>query len=193
MYRMKKLEFWLVITVVVLFATGFSSAATITNSKYKAVSNSLSSHIKKDTADKSVTVEITRVAEMEMSKNKQTIFGDAYYVSDNTEKTPIYFEAIVNTLNNKVSVVDYTFVENSSEINTNFLQKLLIKQIGNDHNTKEVAVAMDNVEKIKEIGEIEKFRGYGEVRIGSLIWKKIKFEISLDADSERVLYKLFQM
>lgn len=193
MYRLKRLEFWLGVIISVLFIASVSDASVKTEN-YKMIENSLQTQMQKDMSDKTLKVQITRASDMRLSENRQTIFGDAYLVSKSkTEQTPIYFEAIFDAKTKKIAIVDYTFLDSEAEINNNFLQKLVIKKIGNDFKTNEVAVAMDQVELIEEVGNREKYRGYGEVRIGSLVWKKIRFEINLTADSEQILYKLDEM
>lgn len=52
---------------------------------------------------------------------------------------------------------------------------------------------VDTLNLSNEKGNFENFKGYGEVGIGSLVWKKIKFEVQLNADSETVLCKPDEM
>jgi hypothetical protein len=188
MNKFKGLNFWLSTIILLFFLTGIANAS-VNYSKQRMISDGLTDRIKKDLSVKKLTVGIIRASDLEISNGKQALFGDAYYVANN-ERTPIYFEIIINTLSNKVSSVDYTFVENDSETSEIYLQKLIIKKLGNDYQTKNIVISIDNIEKSDRLGNIEKYRGTGEVRIGSLVLKKIKFEINLDSDSERILYKL---
>ena len=186
-----RLNFWLAAMISVFFLTGVTNAS-VNYSKQKLISDGLTDQIKKDLSVKKLTVGIIRASDLEISKGKQALFGDAYYIANN-ERTPIYFEVIINTFNNKVASVDYTFVENDLDTSEIYLQKLILKKLGKDYKTKEIMISIDNIEKIDQTGDIEKFRGTGEVRIGSLVMNKIKFEINLDGDSEKVLYKLDEM
>lgn len=186
-------KFWLSAFVFIFLLTGISNAA-VTAKKINAVTKSLSAQMKVEMADNTATVEIVRADEMEITKTKQILFGEALLNSKTRDKkVPIYFEAIVDDTKNNVTMIDYTFVEGENQINVDFLQKLVIKKLGNDFKTKEIALAISNISQVKDIHSMEKFRGIGEVRIGSLVWKRIKFEIKFDETSENVIYKLNEM
>ncbi len=178
MKRIKNLEFWLVVIVLVFFAASVTNASALAG-KYQKVASSLSSQIKKDFSDDNVSIEIIRAENIQISQEEENLFGDAYIVSRSQDtKTHIYFEAIMETKTNNVSMVDYTFVENKDDINVNFLQRLLIKKIGDDHKTKEVVFSLNDIEKVAENQTAEIIRGEGEARIGGFGWKKVKFEIT---------------
>ena len=186
-------KLWLVAIVFVLSFAIISNAA-VTAKKINAVSKTLSAQMKIELADKTATIEIVRADELEISNSKQILFGEALLNSETRDrKVPIYFEAIVDDAKNKVAMIDYTFVEGENEINVDFLQKLVVKKIGNDFKTKEIALAVNSIRQIEETGKLEKYRGIGEVRIGSLVWKRIKFEVNLDETSGNVIYKLDEM
>lgn len=191
MNKFNKMNFWLAAIISVFLFTGFASAK-VTYAKYGMIADGLTDQIRKDLSAKDLTVEITRASDLEISNGKQALFGDAYYVLKN-ERTPIYFEVVINTVKNKVASVDYTFVENESRVSESFLQKLIIKKLGTDYKTKEIMISIDNLKKIDQTNGIEKYRGTGEVRIGSFVMNKIKFEVSLNGESEQIIYKLYEM
>ena len=186
-------KFWLATLIFIFSLTGISNAA-VTAKKINAVTKSLSAQMKIEMADKTATVEIVRADEIEITSSKQILFGEAILKSETRDKkVPIYFEAVVDDAKNKIAMVDYTFVEGEKQINIDFLQKLVVKKIGNDFKMKEIALAVNNIRKVEGTDNIEKYRGIGEVRIGSLVWKRIKFEIRLDKISGNVIYKLDEM
>lgn len=194
MNKLKNFNFWLVAIVFVLFITGLTNAAP-NSGKYKRIADSLTTQMQIDMSDKTLNVEITRASEMQISKDKQTLFGDAYYTSAKNaeEHIPMYFEAEFNSKTNKISIVDYTFLDSESQINENYLQRLILKQLGSDYKTDNVVLSIDNIGQITEASNTEKFRGVGVARIGGMVWKQIKFEVSLNSDSEKVIYKLGEM
>lgn len=182
------LKFWLTAAIFILFITNISAAA-VNSKNYVLVADRLAALMSKDLADRSLKVEIIRASEMEMSKNRRIFFGEAMYISGKAERqTPVYFEAVVDK--NTVAMVDYTFLEDAAGASDVFLQKLLLKKLGADYRTDEIVISIDDVERIRDPDRTEKFRGFGEARIGSLIWKKIRFEIRLAEDGEKILYRL---
>ena len=189
MYKSRKLEIWLLTITLVFFVAGLTEAA-VPPAKYQKITDQLTTQMKLDFPDDNLSVEIIRAGHMELADEKVAFFGDAYLVfEEGNEKSHIYFEVIVNTLNNRVSMVDYTFLDNDADINKNFLEKLLIKKLGNDFQTREIVFATNEIYRVEENGGTEKFRGVGEARIGAFVWKKVRFEITLEEDTENVLYK----
>jgi hypothetical protein len=189
MYKLRKPEILLLTIALVFFVAGLTNAS-VPPAKYKKIADQLSMQMTRDFPDNKLSVEIIRAENMELAGEKEAFFGDAYLIIENTDERPhIYFEAIVDTLNNEVSMVDYTFLDNEAGINRNFLEKLVIKKLGNDFGTREVVFAADDIYRVEENGGTEKFRGVGEARIGAFVWKKVRFEITLQGDSKYVLYK----
>lgn len=192
MNKYRKREIWLALVVLILFVAGFAEAAPA--GKYQKIADSLSVRMRSDLSDSNLRVEINRAANMRLSEDRENLFGDAHVLlGDGTEKAHIYFEAIVDTEENEVAMVDYTFVEDS-DLNRNFLEKLVIKQLGSDHRTDDVVLTLEDIYRVEENGAVaEKFRGVGEVRIGGFVWKQVRFEVTLGNDSEKVLYQLKDM
>lgn len=191
MSKLGNVKFWLVAIILIFSLTGIANAS-VNAGKYTLITDSLAAQMRRDTADRNLAVDITRAGDMRISGEKQVLFGEARYISGKEKKAaPIYFEIIVEMPGNRVSSVDYVFLENGSPVSEAFLQKLVIKQLGNDLRTQNIVMSLDAVEQVEQqSGQVEKFRGVGEVEIGGLVVKKIKFEITLENDSERVLYKL---
>lgn len=182
----------LIFALLFLCVTG-----TIAGEKnHLSVTENLSKKLRNDLANENVTVKLNNVAENKISKNEIELKGDATCIlTDKEDQLPIQFEAKVNALDRSVIEVKYDFVavnygsNNSEEV----LMKELMKEISRDYKTKNIVIAIDAVETVGNTNKEKKFLGVGEVRIGDMVWNKIKFDVVLDAQTQKaskIVYKV---
>ncbi len=112
---------------------------------------------------------------------------------------PMRFDVKVNPDNLSVSEINYDFAEltDASEYAPSFNEEVLMKElvgkISQDYKTQNVVIAIDGVENVSNVTNQKEFTGIGEVRIGTLVWNKIKFDVVFaDASNAatKVIYKV---
>jgi len=165
---------------------------------YSLVTENLSKKLQNDLANDNVTVKLNNVAEYKISKNEIELKGDATCtLNENDAQLPIQFEVKVNPLNQSVIDVKYDFVEAvagyNSANNEEVLMKELMKEISRDYKTENIVIAIDAVETVGNTINEKKFLGVGEVRIGDMVWNKIKFDVVLNAQTQKaskIIYKV---
>ncbi len=164
---------------------------------YQIAAKNLSVKLQNDLGNSNIKVELADVEEYKIFKNEIALIGSGTCILAIDNQMPIQFEVKLNTVSQKVFDVIYDFVENSAEYtptsNEDILMKELMKQIKNDYKTENIIIAIDTVENVGDTNNSEKFLGFGEVRIGDLIWNKIKFDVVLNAKTKKankVVYKL---
>lgn len=177
------------------FSNVFASAASEKN--YQIVAANLAKKLQSDLGNSNVKIKLANVEEYKISKNEIGLIGDGTCILAADNRMPIRFEVKLNTAKQSVSNVVYDFVENTAEYaptsNEDVLIKELLKQIKNDYKTENIVIAIDAVENVGSVNNSEKFLGVGEVRIGDLVWNKIKFDVALDVETKKaskVVYKL---
>lgn len=187
--------FLLIALCLLAFSNAYASSASEGN--YRIAAAKLSKKLQADLGDSRVQVKLTNVEEYKISKNEIGLVGDGTCVLAADNQMPIRFEVKLNTANHKVSEVIYDFVENTAEYaptsNEDVLMKELMKQIRSDYKTENIVIAIDAVENVGKVEKSEKFLGVGEVRIGDLVWNKIKFDVALDTETKKaskVVYKI---
>ena len=182
--------------VVVALCLAFSTAAFAAVEKnHQLVAQNLSQKLQDDLANQNVTVELKKVKEYKVSKSEIGLTGDAVCVlTDDNRQLPIRFDVKVKTADQKVSEVKYDFVESdyNPTANEEILMKELMTRISRDYKTENIVIAIDSVENVEAAGG-KKFLGAGEVRVGDLIWNRIKFDVVLDAYTQKaskIVYKI---
>jgi hypothetical protein len=66
-------------------------------------------------------------------------------------------------------------------------------RISRDYKTANVVIAIDSVENVEAAAGEKKFLGAGEVRVGDLVWSRIKFDVVLNAETRKaskIVYKI---
>jgi hypothetical protein len=176
-----------------LFTVSNVFATSASEKNYQIVVKNLSQKLQNDLGNNNVRLKLTNVEEYKISKTEIGLTGSGDCIVANDNQMPIKFEVKLNTVNQSVSEIVYDFVENPAAYaptsTEDVLMKELMKQIKNDYKTENIVIAIDAVE---DVGS-EKFLGVGEVRIGDLMWNKIKFDVVLDAETKRankIVYKL---
>lgn len=176
-----------------------SSALAIGENNHLLVTQNLSKKLRSDLADSSLTVKLKSVEEYEISGSEIELKGSATcLLTKQDNPLPLEFEIRVNPANQSVLDVKYNFVEAPAEVyaptsNEEILMKQLMTQISRDYKTENIVIAIDAVEKIRDANDADKFSGVGEVRIGDMVWNKIKFDVVLDAqtrEAKKVIYRV---
>ncbi len=187
--------------VLVICLISSSSVFALNEKNQQVVTQNLSRKLQSDLGNKNVRVKLNNIAERRISRSEVSLTGRAVCVlTEENQQLPIQFEAKVNPVNQNVLEIKYDFVEvvaSASDIapsaNEEVLMKELMGKIRQDFNTENIVIAIDNVEAIGRIGNGNKFLGVGEVRIGDMVWSKIKFDVVLDAQTqkaEKIIYKV---
>lgn len=192
----------LVISFICLSA--FSSAfASINKEEIQSlVVNNLENKLRTDLANESVSVKLNNLKEYKISKTRIGLKGDGFcVVTSENNQLPMTFDVKLNSNNLSVADIRYDFAELTAEpefaptSNEEVLTKELMSQISRDYKTKNIVIAIDGVEDVSTVVNKKEFTGVGEVRIGSLIWNKIKFDVAFDnakGSATKVVYKVEQ-
>lgn len=193
------------ILAVILSLTTFSMAngnvkndtvyPKISAKNYSAIAQNLSQKLKVDLAENNLAVKLKMVEEAQVNNQEIVVKGEAVCIlpTENTQ-LPLQFEAKLNKSNNSFEDVKYVFVESNyaPSASEDVLMKEIMKQISKDYKTEQITIAIDGFESTK-LNETQKnVKGLGEVRVGDLVWKKITFDVVMNADnkSSKVAYKI---
>ena len=183
--------------LVLALCLAFSTAAFAVNEKnHRLIAQNLSRKLQSDLANENVTVKLKKVEEYKVSKSEIGLTGDAVcFVTSDNRQFPIRFDVKVNTADQSVSDVKYDFVE--AEYNPTASEEILMKElmtrISRDYKTENIVIAIDAVENVEAAAGEKKFLGVGEIRVGDLIWNRIKFDVVLDAETQKaskIIYKI---
>jgi hypothetical protein len=182
--------------------SAFTSAFAFADNKQiqSVVLTNLQKKLKTDLANESVSVKLNNVEEYKISKNKIGLKGNGFcLITSENNELPMTFDVKVNPNNLNVIEVQYDFAEltNSLEYallsNEEVLMKELMGKISQDYKTENVVIAIDGVEDVSSVTKQKEFTGIGEVRIGTLVWNKIKFDVVLDKTTNtatKINYKI---
>lgn len=148
--------------------------------------------------NKNIRVKLNKVEEYKISNSEVELSGDAVCILTNdNSQLPIRFDAKVNVVNQSIADVSYDFVKTSADYNPTdneeILMKVLMSKISRDYKTENIVIAIDLMENVANINGEKKFLGIGEVRVGDLVWNEIKFDVVLDAKTQKankVIYKI---
>ncbi len=187
----------IIIVLAVFSAFSVQANASVKTDRYKnAIVQKLTEKLRVDLADNSVEVKLNDVRDNEISKNQIDFDGKALAVviNDKTE-LPFQFRAEVNLAKQSIENIDYKFVEAEADFAPSLAEDVLMKglmtQISKDYDTTNIVIAIDGFEAAKTVSNQTKYEGTGEVRIGDLEWRKIKFNVVLDSESQtatKILY-----
>lgn len=184
------------LAAVICFLAFTSVSAFATEQNYSLVITNLSKKLQNDLSLENVKVELKNIKEYKISAAKIGFKGEgnAVLIAD---QLPIRFDVKVNTADRSVFDIAYDFVEPASEFapstNEELLMKELMKQISKDYQTDNIVIAIDGMENLSNVKREKQFAGIGEVRIGDLVWHKIKFDVVLDTENKsatKVVYKV---
>jgi len=186
----------LLIIAVCLFSS--LSVLAVGDKNQLLVTQNLSRKLQSDLGDNAIRVKLNHIKEYKISKNEIGLKGDAVCIlTDEAGQLPIQFEAKINSTNQSISDVKYDFVENTASYaptsNEEVLMKELMAKIRSDYKTENIVIAIDAVENVESAVTEKKFLGFGEVRIGDLVWNKIKFDVALDARSQKANKIIYQV
>jgi hypothetical protein len=184
--------------ILVICLITASSAFALGERDQLLITQNLSKKLQSDLATENITVKLNSVKERKISKSEVGLTGDAVCVlTEDKKELPIQFEVKVNPANQSVLDVKYDFISNTSEFapsqNEEILMKELMSRISRDYKTKNIVIAIDGFENVGNTNGEKKFLGAGEVRIGDMVWNKIKFDVVLDAQTQKaskIIYKV---
>ncbi len=186
-----------IIILALLAASAIQANGSVKVDRYKtAIVQKLTEKLRADLADRSVEVKLNAVSDKEISKSEVDFNGkaSAVVINDKTE-LPFEFTAKANLNNQNIEDVSYRFVEAESEFAPSFaednLMKELMTKISKDYATTNIVISIDGFETARLTSNETKYEGIGEVRIGDLEWRKIKFNVVLDSQNQaanRILY-----
>jgi hypothetical protein len=175
------------------------ATASLKIDRYKnGIIQKLTEKLRTDLADKTVEVKLNAVQDNEISKSQIEFDGHALAIvkADKTE-LPFEFTAKVNLNNQSVEDVNYKFVETASEFAPSMaedsLMKELMVQISKDYKTTNIVISIDGFDTARLTSNATKYDGFGEVRIGDLEWRKIKFNVVLDAQNQTAMKILYDV
>jgi hypothetical protein len=195
-YSLIKLNL-IIIILALLCACVMQADASVRTDRYKtAIVQKLTEKLRADLSDNSVQVKLNDVRDNEISKSRVDFDGKALaVVIDDKTELPFQFTATVNPGNQNIEDISYQFVEANSEFapsaTEDNLMKGLMTQISKDYNTTNIVMAIDGFDAAQLTPGETKYEGIGEVRIGDFEWRKIKFNVVLDSQSQtatRILY-----
>lgn len=151
------------------------------------ITQNLSAKLKADLVSNNVSVVFKSIEKTQVSNTETIVKGDALAIvpNDNTQ-LPLKFEAKVNPVAEVVNDVEYAFVESNYAPSTDeeFLMKHLLKKLAADYKTEEVVIAIDGFETQDAIKNQKEYKGTAEIRVGEVEWKKINFDVMLNAKNE---------
>jgi hypothetical protein len=149
----------------------------------------LTEKLRVDLADQTVEVKLSNVRNNEAANNRIDFDGNAFaVVKDDKTALPFEFTAKVNAANQSVEDIDYKFVEAVSEFAPSLaedsLMRELMNRISKDYKTTNIVISIDGFETTRLTSNETKYEGIGEVRIGDFEWRKINFNVVLDAQNQ---------
>ena len=185
----------LIVAICLIFS---SSAFAASEKNHLLIAQNLSEKIQNDLANKNVRVKLNNVREYKISKSQIELSGDAVCIlTDDNSQLPISFDAKMDVVNQSVVDVTYDFVEPAASYNPTgneeILMKVLMGKISRDYKTENIVIALDSVENVANVNGEKKFLGIGEVRVGDMVWNQIKFDVVLDAKTQKankIVYKI---
>jgi serine/threonine protein kinase len=190
------------LVVSLICFTAFSSAFAAADQKQiqSVVINNLQKKLKTDLANETVSVKLNTVEEYKISKNQIGLKGSGFcLITSENNRLPMTFDVKVNPNNLSVTEIRYDFAEltEASEYapssNEEFLMKELMGKISRDYKTDNIVISIDGMEDVSKVTNRKEFTGVGEVRIGTLVWNKIKFDVVFDGATNKaakVVYKI---
>lgn len=151
------------------------------------ITQNLSAKLKADLVSNNVSVVFKTIEKTQVSNTETIVKGDALAIvpSDNTQ-LPLKFEAKVNPVAEVVDNVAYAFVESNYAPSTDeeFLMKHLLKKLAADYKTEEVVIAIEGFETQNAEKNQREYKGSAEIRVGEVEWKKINFDVMMNAKNE---------
>lgn len=195
--QIKFLVFQILPLLVICFLT-FTNSFANDNQMYSIVVDNLSNKLKSDLSNNDIAVKLNNLETYNLSKNQIGITGTAVCIINNDKsEMPLRFDAKINKAKHTVSDIVYDFVVSESSYfpssNEEIIMQELMNQISKDYNTKNIVIAIDGFEDISKLTNNKEFTGVGEVRIGDLVWSKVKFDLVIDTETnkaKKIIYKV---
>lgn len=198
LYDLIKLNL-VIITLALLAAFAIQANASVKTDRYKtAIVQKLTEKLRVDLSDQTVQIKLNDVRDNEISKSQAAFDGKALAVvtKDKTE-LPFQFTALINLNNQSVEDISYRFVEAEEifapSIAENDLMQELMTKISKDFDTTNIVISIDGFDTAQLTSNETKYEGIGEVRIGDLEWRKIKFNVVLDSQAKTATQVLYEV
>ena len=203
LYDLIKLNL-VIIILALLAAFAIQANGSVKADRYKsAITQKLTEKLRVDLSDQTVQVKLNDVRDNAISNSEAAFDGKALaVVTKDKTALPFQFTAKVNLNNQQIEDVSYQFVEAEtvedvsvfapSIVENNLMQGLMTK-ISKDFDTTNIVISIDGFETAQLTSVETKYEGVGEVRIGDLEWRKIKFNVVLDTQAKtatRVVYEV---
>ncbi len=189
----------LIIILALLAAFAMQANASVKTDRYKtAIVQSLTEKLRADLSDQTVVVKLNDVRDNEISKSEAAFNGKALaVVTKDKTALPFQFTARINLNNQQIEDVSYQFVEAEevfapSLAESNLMQELMTK-ISKDYDTTNIVISIDGFDAAQLTANETKYEGIGEVRIGDLEWRKIKFNVVLDSQGKTATQILYEV
>lgn len=166
-----------------------AGAKDVSEKAISIITDNLTKRLRADLADNSVTVKINDVEKYQAVKNEIDIKGSGIcIITKDNNRLPLNFEAKLSVQEKLISGVKYDFVQyETSAFAPTLTEEVLMKQLMNkvsaDYKTKEIVIAIDGFETA-ETAEGKEYTGNGEIKIGEVEWRKIKFDVVLNAGNQ---------
>ena len=190
----------LLITFICFSAFSSAFASADKQQIQSLVVSNLQKKLKTDLANDAVSVKLNTLEEYKISKNKIGLKGNGFcLMCGENDSLPMTFDVKVNSNNLSVIEIRYDFDEFSKasdyapSSDEEILMKELMGKISRDYKTENVVIAIDGMENVSNVTNQKEFTGIGEVRIGTLVWNKIKFDVVVDKATNKatkVIYKV---
>lgn len=167
--------------------------------RYKnVIVQKLTEKLRADLSNNNVEVKLNSVQDSGIAKSRIEFDGKALAVVKNdVTELPLQFTAQINTSNRSVEDISYKFVEAESEFAPSLaednLMLELMTQISKDHKTTNITISIDKFDSARNSANQMQYQGVGEVRIGDFEWRRIEFNVTVNAQNqaaEKVLYNL---
>lgn len=160
------------------------------------VTQNLSEKLRSDLGNDGLQVKLNNVSQSKISADE--IEGDATCIlADEGISLPLRFRAKIDPVDQNVLSVGYDFVDSTVSYAPTSTEEVLMRElmtkIKGDYKTENIVIAIDAVENVEGVKDEKKFLGSGEVRIGGFVWNKIKFDVALDAQTQKANNIIYQI
>ncbi|MBS1795663.1 MAG: hypothetical protein JSS81_17540 [Acidobacteria bacterium] len=149
----------------------------------------LTERLRADLTDQTVEIRLRAVENGAASKNRIDFTGDALaVVRDDKTALPFQFTARVNAVDRSVESIDYKFVESATDFaaaeTEDNLSRELMNALGREFKTTNIVMSIDGFDAAAQANGETAYDGTGEVRIGDVEWRRIKFSVRFDAATQ---------
>lgn len=192
------------LSIFVLFAVGSvsanggdaASAVSIAKDESIAIAaKSLSKKMQSDLVLKTVSVKFSKAEQYFISDSLVGLRGEGTCrIDGEANDLPINFDVKIDVNKHSAADVRYVFLNMQAEAGLTIedvLTEKLLQKIKNDFKTENVVIAVDYVGAAEN--DKENYKGWGEVKLNGLIWKKIEFDAKSGGEKSDVSIVKYQI